>query len=70
MRSYEKKLTKEAKNNPQAYYKYVNSKTKSKAGIPTLASPDGHPADCNSDKADTLNKYFSSVFTLHQINNR
>ena len=69
VRNYEKKLAKEAKGNPKAFYKYVNSKTKSRVGILTLVSADGKSAECCIDKEVTLNKYFSIVFTKETTDN-
>ena len=62
IRQYERCLAKEAKKNPKAFYKYVNSKTKSRTGIPSLVDGDT-VAESNLEKAEILNKYFSTVFT-------
>ena len=62
IRQYERCLAKEAKKNPKAFYKYVNSKTKSRTGIPTLTEGD-IVAESNMEKAEVLNRYFSTVFT-------
>ena len=62
-RDYERKLSREVKRNPKAFYKYVNSKTKTRTGIPPLDAEDESRAENDIDKAEVLNKYFESVFT-------
>ena len=55
------------KENPKKFWKYVNSKRKTKGGIGDLVQVDetGHETTANSDqlKAEVLCKSFSSVFT-------
>ena len=50
-------------NNLNAFYKYVNSKTKSRSSVPPLLTDDGTYATEDLDKASLLNSYFGSVFT-------
>ena len=40
-KAFEKNLAKKIKENPKAYWKYVNSKRKCKIKINSLLSPDG-----------------------------
>ena len=61
-RSYEKQLATNAKENSKAVFKYINSKLKTKTGIPDLDTPQGK-ATSDIDKANALNNFFSSVFT-------
>jgi len=61
--NYEKKLAKEARNNPKAFYRYINSKTKSRCSNGTLETKQGELIEGNRHKAEALNKHFSSVFT-------
>ena len=61
--NYEKKLAKESRNNPKAFYRYINSKTKSRCSIGTLETKQGELIEGNWEKAEALNKHFSSVFT-------
>ena len=66
-RDYEKKLAHEVKQNPKKFWKYVNSKTKSRSGIPDLnKDPDGGNGETtgsDQEKAEVLAKFFTSVFT-------
>ena len=67
--SYERDLAKNIKRNPKAFWKYVNSKTKVRCGIGDLTREDGTIASTDEDKAETLNNFFSSVFTTEDLNN-
>ena len=64
---YEKKIARNAKEDPKAIWRYINSKSKTKEGIGNLLQD---PTDKNSkivetdkEKAEVLANYFSSVFT-------
>ena len=63
VREFEKNITKEAKSNPKAFYKYVQSKTKSRTGIGDLVTEDGTTTSDDLGKAEALNAFFASVFT-------
>ena len=64
----EKKVAQEAKSNPKSFWKYTQSKLKTRAGIPDLiiSEEDDTPeyTKTDQDKADLFMKYFSSVFTV------
>ena len=45
----------------------MKSKTKAKSKIPVLIKPDGTEAISSSDKAETLNNFFSSNFTDERL---
>ena len=62
-RNYEKKVAEQAKENPKAFYSYVNSKIKSKTGIADLKKEDGTKTKSDREKAEMLNEFFKSVFT-------
>ena len=49
--------------NVNDFYRYVNSKTKSRSPVPPLLKEDGTYAVDDLEKASLLNKYFVSVFT-------
>ena len=63
IKQHERSLAKKAQNNPKAFYAYANSKLKTKQGVADLKDKDGNIATSNKDKADTLNRFFCSVFT-------
>ena len=63
-----KKIAKQAKSNPKQFWAYVNKKTNNRDSIPNLETGNdslGKPVltETSVDKANTLAKYFSSVFT-------
>ena len=62
-KSYERKIATEAINNPKSFWKYVNSKLKTKTGVGSLEESDGTLVYEDVDKVEVLNNYFSSVFT-------
>ena len=68
IKQYEKSMTNKAKSNPKAFYAYANSKMKTKRGIAELTDEKGNTATSNKDKADTLNRFFCSVFTQEDVN--
>ena len=68
-RDYEQELARIAKSKPKAFWKYAKSRLKTKPQIPALSKPDGSKASTPKDKAETLNAYFSSVFTVEDIQN-
>ena len=62
MKHFEKEVANTAKTNPNTFHKYVNSKTKVRTGIGEL-QVDDVTSISDEEKASTLNKYFSSVYT-------
>ena len=68
-KGYEKKLAEDIKNDPKSFWKYVRSKTKVKQGVNDLTRDDGTTAHTNEEKADVLNKFFCSVFTIENDEN-
>ena len=63
----EKMISQNAKSNPKKFWNYVNSRLKTRSGIADLEMDDtvngGTLATTDQAKADTLSKFFSSVFT-------
>ena len=62
-KQFEQNIAKESKTNPKAFYNYARSKTKCRSGISDLVMRNGTMTVNNTEKADTLNNFFSSVFT-------
>ena len=65
----EKEIAKNIKANPKAFWKYAQSKLKTRAGIPDLVTSDDENDEPTftkneQEKADTFLKNFSSVFTV------
>jgi hypothetical protein len=60
---FENKLAREVKTNPKAFWKYANSRLKSRTRIDDLNREDGTQATTNKEKAEEFNKFLSSVFT-------
>ena len=63
---FEAKIAGEMKNNPKAFWRYVNSKVKVKASIPTLED-ESLEAASDMDKAGMLNKFFTGTFTNESL---
>jgi len=68
-RDFEMKLAKESKQNPKAFYKYAKSKLKTRPGISQLSRDDGSLTKTDTQKANILNDFFSSVFTKEDMVN-
>ncbi|MDW0252237.1 MAG: reverse transcriptase family protein, partial [Nitrososphaeraceae archaeon] len=47
-----------------AFYKFVNSKVSSHPGVPPLRDTHGNTVTLDAEKAELLNSFFSSVFTV------
>ena len=62
-REYERKIAKEAKQNPKAFFKYCNNKAAMKSNIIQLKNDDGKIELSNENNANILNKHFCSIFT-------
>ena len=68
-KEFEKKLAKESKKDQKTFYKYAQSKLKTRTGIAHLAREDGSLTTTDKQKADVLNIVFSSVFTTEDRKN-
>lgn len=64
VKDFTKNISREVKNNPKAFYSYARSRMKTREGIADLVTEDGTKLTGNKEKADILNEYFSSVFTI------
>ncbi|KGL80537.1 hypothetical protein N309_03760, partial [Tinamus guttatus] len=59
----EHNLARDVKNNKKKFFKYINSKKKSKENVGPLADGMGTLVTNNIEKAELLNAFFASVFT-------
>ncbi|XP_072040364.1 uncharacterized protein [Amphiura filiformis] len=60
---YEKKIMRDFKKKPKAFYSYVRAKQKVKTGVSQLENDQGDLTKTDKETADVLNSFFQSVFT-------
>ena len=73
-KAVEKSIAENAKSNPKKFWQFVGNKTKNKASIPDLVCEDEETGENNDykttsgdkEKAEVLNKYFSTLFTVEK----
>jgi hypothetical protein len=63
VKDIEKRIAKEAKTKPKAFYAYAKAKLSVHEGIADLVDKDGNVITNDIGKADLLNSFFCSVFT-------
>ena len=68
VKEYERNVAKNSKSNSKAFWKYVNNKLKRPTGISNLKNGD-KLTKSDEEKANVLNKFFSSVFTVEDTEN-
>ena len=57
------------KDKPKVFWSYIKSKSKTRDKICDLMQEDGELTSNNKEKAEVLNKFFSSVFTREKTDN-
>ena len=62
-KSYEEKIASNIKTNQKVFWKYVNSRLKSKSSINCLQHADGSMTHSNTEMANVFNNHFASVYT-------
>jgi len=62
-RNYEKNLAMNIGTKPKAFWKYVNSRVKTRPTIDELRKSDGSSTSSQVEMVNMFNEYFSSVFT-------
>ena len=62
VKTFEKAMAKKSKTDPKAFWRYAKSKTSTKTDIKQLRC-NGTVVFTNTEKAELLNSFFSSVFT-------
>jgi hypothetical protein len=60
---YERMIAKEAKTDTKSFWRYIQSKTKTKSRVSDLYRSDGTLSESEMEKANILNEFFCSVFT-------
>ena len=68
-KEYEYRLAERIKEQPKAFYSYVNSKRLTKDNVGPLEDANGNLIDSDEEMSCILNDYFSSVFTRENVNN-
>ena len=66
-KNFELNLARNVKGNPKLFWNYAKSRLKSRKAIPSLSKQNGEKAITDKDKAETLNDFFTSVFTIEDI---
>ena len=66
---FERSIAADAKTAPKKFWSYVNSRTKTRSTIPSLVRKDGSEAKTAEKKADVLNKFFGTTFTVEDTSN-
>ena len=61
-KDFESNLAREMKTNVKPFWRYVNTRLKTKSHVEDLVRPDGSVADTDAEKAQTLAIFFGSVF--------
>ena len=69
VRQRERVVASKVKTDPKAFFQYVNERTKPKESISNLTREDGSLTSNDSEKADVLLKFFTSVFTNEDTQN-
>ena len=67
VQDFERQIAGEAKANPKAFYKYARSKMKTCSAVADLERLGGTMTETDVDKAEALNAFFTSVFTLESL---
>ena len=68
-RNHEVKLVQDFKENPKQMWRYINSRLKTRSSIEDLNCGDGTVARTDMAKAEELRSFFSSVFTVEDMQN-
>ena len=63
VRDMERKIAADSRQNPKAFFKYANSKLKTRTGIADLSCENDRVVRSDKEKAEALNEFFCSVFT-------
>ena len=64
---FEKEISKVCKEKPKMFWNYAKSRLKTRDNISSLKRADDSVASSPADKAEVLNSFFASVFTLEDL---
>ena len=67
-RMFEQKLATNIKQDSKSFFAYIRSKQRVKDSIGPLKGNNGAVISNNKEMAESINEYFSTVFTLEDIN--
>jgi len=67
VRDYEKEVAKLAKKNPKLFYRHVNNKIKTRAGISDLRAVDGSMVEEDQQRAELFSQFFNTVYTVEDM---
>ena len=68
-RNKELSIARICKHNPKSFSSYINERWIVRDNMGPLKTLDGTVITTGNDMANTMNNYFSSVFTIEQLNN-
>ena len=63
-RNLEKTVASQSKHNPKPFWSYATSKLSTRSGVADLIKLDGTKTNSDQEKAEILNAFFQSVFTI------
>ena len=64
--TFERRLVSDIKHNPRAFWRYSNTRVKTRPVVGDLRSSTGETVNTDKRKADILNTFFASVFTQEE----
>lgn len=67
--NHEMKIASEIRGNPKQFWKYTKSKVSSSQSMADLVDVQGNVINDDPSKAELLNDYFASVFTIEDMSN-
>ena len=67
-RNKELRCARICKQNPKSFYSYINERRIVRDNIAPLKTLDGIVITTDNDMANKMNNYFSSVFTIEELN--
>ena len=68
-KKHERNIAKDCKENPSKFWRYVNEKCKTNVGVSSLKDEKGNLVTSDEERAEILNKFFTSVFLKEDVSN-